>query len=90
MTHTSIVSIGYIQICEILSIKLHFPNRYPCISNRAEYHETKTHSGSIGCVRFLYGDRSLISIGGTDASLMIWELSEGSSNSQNFTFKLTC
>lgn len=51
-------------------------HRYPCISNRAEYHETKTFSGGIGSVRFLYGDRSLISVGGTDASLMIWDLIE--------------
>lgn len=50
--------------------------RYPCISNRGEYHETKSYSGAIGSVRFLYGDRSLISVGGTDASLLIWDVIE--------------
>lgn len=48
--------------------------RYPCISPRSEYYETKVYSGVIGCVRFLYGDNTLVSVGGTDASLMIWEV----------------
>lgn len=48
--------------------------KYPCISPRSEYYETKVYSGVIGCVRFLYGDGSLVSVGGTDASLMIWDL----------------
>lgn len=50
--------------------------RYPCISNRTEYNEVKVYSGPLGSLRFLYGDRSLITVGGTDASLMIWELIE--------------
>lgn len=49
--------------------------RYPCISPRSEYYETKVYSGVIGCIRFLYGDNTLVSVGGTDASLMIWEVS---------------
>lgn len=51
-------------------------HRYPCINNRSEYNEVKVYSGAIGSARFLYGDRSLITVGGTDASLMIWELIE--------------
>lgn len=48
--------------------------KYPCISPRSEYYETKVYSGVIGCARFLYGDNSLVTVGGTDASLMIWDL----------------
>lgn len=56
---------------------MHFTSiRYPCISNRSEYNEVKVYTGSIGSARFLYGDRSLITVGGTDASLMIWDLIE--------------
>jgi hypothetical protein len=48
--------------------------RYPCITPRAEFVEAKVYSGTIACARFLYGNRSLVTVGGTDASLMIWEL----------------
>lgn len=53
-----------------------YRSRYPCISPRSEYNEVKSYSGAIGSVRFLYGDRTLITVGGTDASLMIWDLIE--------------
>lgn len=50
--------------------------RYPCISPRAEYNEAKVYSGTLACARFLYGDRTVVTVGGTDASLMVWELVE--------------
>ncbi|XP_070506717.1 echinoderm microtubule-associated protein-like CG42247 [Chironomus tepperi] len=50
--------------------------RYPCITPRAEFAEAKVYSGTIACGRFLYGNRSLVTVGGTDASLMIWELAD--------------
>lgn len=50
--------------------------RYPCISPRSEYFETKVYSGVITCLRFLYGDHYIVSVGGTDASLMIWNVSD--------------
>lgn len=50
--------------------------RYPCISPRAEYAEAKTYSGSVACARFLFGDHFLVTVGGTDATLMLWELIE--------------
>ncbi|XP_055605100.1 echinoderm microtubule-associated protein-like CG42247 isoform X2 [Uranotaenia lowii] len=50
--------------------------RYPCITPRAEFTEAKVYSGTIACVKFLYGNHSLVTVGGTDASLMIWELIE--------------
>lgn len=51
-------------------------HRYPSINPRSEYNEVKTYSGPIGSVRFMNGDRSLVTVGGTDASLMIWDLIE--------------
>nr|XP_029711222.1 echinoderm microtubule-associated protein-like CG42247 isoform X1 [Aedes albopictus] len=50
--------------------------RYPCITPRAEFTEAKVYSGTLACVKFLYGNHSLVTVGGTDASLMIWELTE--------------
>lgn len=55
---------------------MQFFRRYPCVSPRSEYNEVKVYSGPIGCVRMLYDDHSMISVGGTDASLMIWEVIE--------------
>lgn len=59
-----------------LQIERFSPFRYPTINPRSEYNEVKTYSGPIGSVRFMYGDRTLITVGGTDASLMIWDLIE--------------
>lgn len=50
--------------------------RYPCMSPRAEYAEAKVYSNTLACARFLFGDRYLVTVGGTDASLMCWELIE--------------
>ncbi|XP_061502766.1 echinoderm microtubule-associated protein-like CG42247 isoform X1 [Anopheles gambiae] len=50
--------------------------RYPCITPRAEFTEAKVYSGTLAAVKFLYGNHSLVTVGGTDASLMIWELTE--------------
>ncbi|XP_052900839.1 echinoderm microtubule-associated protein-like CG42247 isoform X1 [Anopheles moucheti] len=50
--------------------------RYPCITPRAEFTEAKVYSGTLACIKFLYGNHSLVTVGGTDASLMIWELTE--------------
>ncbi|XP_065155332.1 echinoderm microtubule-associated protein-like CG42247 isoform X3 [Atheta coriaria] len=50
--------------------------RYPCISTKAEYNEEKSYSGQVACARFLYNDRNIVTVGGTDAGLMLWELTE--------------
>lgn len=50
--------------------------RYPCISPRAEFHEAKVYSGMVACARFLFGDQTIVTVGGTDASLMVWDLVE--------------
>lgn len=62
--------------CNCFFYILPSPTRYPCISSRAEYSEAKSYSGSVACARFLFGDRQLVTVGGTDASLMIWDLVE--------------
>ncbi|KAK7574062.1 hypothetical protein V9T40_011253 [Parthenolecanium corni] len=48
--------------------------RYPCISSKAEYNEEKVYGGTITCARFLYNDRNLVTVGGIDASLMLWDV----------------
>lgn len=52
--------------------------RYPAITPRSEYQEAKVYSGVIACVRYLVGigGKLIVTVGGTDASLMVWELSE--------------
>ncbi|XP_044268037.1 echinoderm microtubule-associated protein-like CG42247 isoform X2 [Tribolium madens] len=50
--------------------------RYPCLSPKAEYNEEKVYSGQVACARFLFNDRNLVTVGGTDAALMLWELTE--------------
>ncbi|KAK2588878.1 hypothetical protein KPH14_001743 [Odynerus spinipes] len=48
--------------------------RYPCTSAKAEYVEEKVYSSLVACARFLYNDRNIVTVGGTDAALMLWEL----------------
>ncbi|XP_045474568.1 echinoderm microtubule-associated protein-like CG42247 [Harmonia axyridis] len=50
--------------------------RYPCLSPKAEYNEEKLYSGTVACARFLFNDRNVVTVGGTDAALMLWELTE--------------
>jgi microtubule-associated protein-like 1/2 len=50
--------------------------RYPCITPRAEFVEAKVYTGAIACARFLYGMRTLVTVGGTDASLCVWEITD--------------
>ncbi|XP_067208304.1 echinoderm microtubule-associated protein-like CG42247 isoform X2 [Linepithema humile] len=48
--------------------------RYPCTSAKAEYVEEKVYSSLVACARFLYNDQNIVTVGGTDAALMLWEL----------------
>ncbi|XP_066584127.1 echinoderm microtubule-associated protein-like CG42247 isoform X1 [Prorops nasuta] len=48
--------------------------RYPCTSTKAEYVEEKVYSSLVACARFLYNDQNIVTVGGTDAALMLWEL----------------
>lgn len=43
---------------------------------KAEYNEEKVYSGTVACARFLFNDRNVVTVGGTDAALMLWELTE--------------
>ncbi|KAG8231079.1 hypothetical protein J437_LFUL011047 [Ladona fulva] len=47
---------------------------YPCISPRAEYNEEKALSSHVASARFMFHDRSVVSVGGTDAAAMLWEV----------------
>uniref|UniRef100_A0ABD2W5D4 Doublecortin domain-containing protein n=1 Tax=Trichogramma kaykai TaxID=54128 RepID=A0ABD2W5D4_9HYME len=48
--------------------------RYPCTSAKSEYVEEKVYSSLVACARFLYNDQNVVTVGGTDAALMLWEL----------------
>ncbi|KAI4460973.1 wd-40 repeat protein [Holotrichia oblita] len=50
--------------------------RFPVLSTKAEYNEEKLYSGTVACARFLFNDRNIVTVGGTDAGLMLWELTE--------------
>lgn len=48
--------------------------RYPCLSPKAEYNEEKVYSLAVAAARFLFNDRNVVTVGGTDAALMLWEV----------------
>ncbi|XP_072750325.1 echinoderm microtubule-associated protein-like CG42247 isoform X2 [Anoplolepis gracilipes] len=48
--------------------------KYPCTNAKAEYIEEKVYSSLVACARFLYNDQNIVTVGGTDAALMLWEL----------------
>ncbi|KAK7790247.1 hypothetical protein R5R35_001049 [Gryllus longicercus] len=48
--------------------------RYPCLSPKAEYNEEKVYSLQIAAARFLFNDKNVVTVGGTDASLMLWDV----------------
>ncbi|VVC95369.1 unnamed protein product [Leptidea sinapis] len=48
--------------------------KYPCASPKAEYYEVKVYTGAVLAARFLFNDRCLVTSGGSDAALMLWEL----------------
>lgn len=51
-----------------------FGFRYPCLSAKAEYNEEKVYSLQVACARFLFNDRHVVTVGGTDATLMMWDV----------------
>ncbi|XP_073239257.1 echinoderm microtubule-associated protein-like 2 [Porites lutea] len=50
--------------------------RYPCVSDKAEPRVAKGHSAHVMCVRFLFDDTRLISVGGRDASILQWKVTK--------------
>lgn len=50
--------------------------RYPCIFTKSEYNEEKVYSGQVSSARFLYNDRNVVTVGGTDAAIMLWDVIE--------------
>jgi len=50
--------------------------RHPCIFTKSEYNEEKVYSGQVSSARFLFNDRNVVTVGGTDAALMLWDVIE--------------
>nr|CAD7260679.1 unnamed protein product [Timema shepardi] len=50
--------------------------KYPCLSAKAEYNEDKVYSLQVACARFLFNDKYVVTVGGTDAALMLWDVVE--------------
>lgn len=48
--------------------------RYPCLSPKAEYIEEKVYSLQVASARFMFHDKYIVTVGGTDAALMLWEV----------------
>jgi microtubule-associated protein-like 1/2 len=48
--------------------------RYPCLSVKAEYNEEKVYSMQIATARFMYNDKNVVTVGGTDATLILWDV----------------
>lgn len=36
--------------------------------------EEKVYSLQVACARFLYHDKNVVTVGGTDAALMLWDV----------------
>ena len=47
---------------------------YPCTSPRADYKEAKPSSSPITAVRFMFEDMYLLSVGGSEATLIRWKI----------------
>jgi len=47
---------------------------YPCTTPRAEFIEEKTASSAVVAIRFLFEDIYLITVGGSDATLLRWKI----------------
>lgn len=63
------------KVLRVTSIdKLFDARRYPCLSPKAEYNEEKVYSLAVAAARFLFNDRNVVTVGGTDAALMLWEV----------------
>jgi microtubule-associated protein-like 1/2 len=48
--------------------------RYPCLTTKAEYNEEKVYSMQIAAARFMYNDKNVVTVGGTDATLILWDV----------------
>lgn len=44
------------------------------MSPKAEYNEEKVYSMQVSAARFLFNDRNVVTVGGTDAALMLWDV----------------
>jgi microtubule-associated protein-like 1/2 len=44
------------------------------LSAKAEYNEEKVYSMQIVTARFMYNDKNVVTVGGTDATLILWDV----------------
>jgi hypothetical protein len=49
-------------------------HRYPCLSAKAEYNEEKVYSMQVATARFMYNDKNVVTVGGSDATLILWDV----------------
>ncbi len=47
--------------------------KYPCVVEKAESHEYAGHSSHVTKVKFSANDRYVVSTGGNDMTVMVWE-----------------
>ncbi len=50
--------------------------QYPCTSPRAEFSETKISSDPVTAIRFMFEDAYLVSLAGSEVTLMRWKLND--------------
>ena len=50
--------------------------RYPSFMPNSAYHEFKGHYGHITNLQFANEDKHLVSVGGSDKTVMIWQLND--------------
>jgi hypothetical protein len=48
--------------------------QYPCTTTRSEFLEEKTASSAVVAIRFLFEDMYMITVGGSDATLLRWKI----------------
>ena len=53
--------------------------KWPCIEEKADYNESIGHSSHVTEVKFSYQDQFVVSAGGNDKTVMVWEV-EGRAN----------
>jgi microtubule-associated protein-like 1/2 len=44
------------------------------MSAKAEYNEEKVYSMQVATARFMYNDKNVVTVGGSDATLILWDV----------------
>lgn len=56
--------------------------RYPCVVEKAQHNSYQGHSSHVTKVKFSKGDKFVLSTGGHDKTLMVWETDFGEGSSR--------